>query len=470
MKPTTSINPRAREVFSPCHLAVAATILLAVLTAAAQGPDPLASNNTVYPTAQEWSGGFRTSNYDYPTNPVPSTWVPGANGGRITHDTAYQYMLRVKEFVTADMSGIVNDPLHWSPAKVGWYDMMWSAQGSPLPDGSIDPNSGREAILGSYTGQILQPYTFKNPVPAKAFQNHAVIYYNDVAAAMLGRIWKDPYQPDLSNPQFPEGSIVVKVESATLTPDEWPPLANSAKSWVYRPTVEMLEDPENHPIRPTVVETYFSQMAVKIKDSVASPETGWVFMAFAYDATANGTTVWDRAVPVGAMWGNDPQFADNPSGTDPNGGPLLETWLNPSAPAYTHQTLGWGGRLAGPMDVATRHNVITVSGTRYPVTTDFAASSCLSCHSAAQLPFTENLYPSPNKVFPEDGQPFLFFDPGSKEWARWFQNRPGTQALSGDGRTGIEALDYDMLLTFSLGAYSAAAGNLLEIQPLIHVH
>ncbi len=174
----------------------------------------------------------------------------------------------------------------------------------------------------------------------------------------------------------------------------------------------MIQDPKNNPVKPEVVPVYFSQMAVKIKDSVASPETGWVYMAFAYDATANGATAWDKAVPVGAMWGNDPQFAHTPSGTNPNG-PLLETWVNPAAPAYTRQTLGWGDRLAGPMDVATRHNVVTVSGVRTQGTKEFAASSCLSCHSAAQFPFTENLYPSPNKVFPEDGTQFLMYDPGS---------------------------------------------------------
>jgi hypothetical protein len=66
--------------------------------------------------------------------------------------------------------------------------------------------------------------------------------------------------------------------------------------------------------------------------------------------------------------------------------------------------------------------------------------------------------------------PILMFDPGTKEWARRFKNRPGTQSLSGDGKTGIVALDHDMLLTFSIGAYRAAAGNLMEMQQLIHVH
>ncbi len=449
-------------------LGAAAILVSAAGTAGAQSVDPLASNNTVYPAAEEWSYGYRTSNYDYPAQPVAPRWTPGGEVGRITTDNALQYMQRAKAFLTADMSGLVNDPLSWSPEQVGWYDMVWTAQGSTRADGTIDPNSGREALMGSYTGQILPPETFTDPSPPEPFQNHAVIYYNDVAAAMLGRIWKDPFDPDLGDTQFPEGSVVVKVESATLTPQQWPILDGSTEAWVYRPPVAAIENSPPASWQAQKVPVYFSQMAVKIKDSTASPETGWVFMAFAYDASAPGETVWDRAVPVGAMWGNDPQFANTPAGTNPNG-PLLETWVNSAAPAFTRQTLGWGGRLAGPMDVATRHGVITVSGTRYGQQ-DFAASSCLSCHSAAQFPFTENLYPSPNKVFPEDGHPFLLYDPGSEAWARWFQNRPGDRALSGDNREGIVAIDYDMLLTFSLATYNAAAGNRLMVQPLVHVH
>lgn len=448
----------------------AALVFLAgAATAYAQAPDPLASNNAVYPAPQQWAGGFRASNYAYPTSPVSPLWKPGAGLGAITIATAPLYAAALKQFLTAAMSGLVNDPGSWSPAKAGWYDMPWMAQGETLPDGRVDPNTGREAILGSHTGQILMPSTFPSLPPKAKFQNHSVIYYNDVAAAMLGRVWKDLYRPDLGDTQFPEGSIVVKVEAVTLTPDQWPAIAGSSRYAVYRPTVAQIDDPGVGPKTPSVVPVYFSQMAVKVKDSVASPQTGWVYVGYAYDASAKGATVWDKASPIGATWGNDPLFAGTPSGRNPNG-PLLETWVNPQAPGFARDTLGWGGRLAGPMDVATRHNVLTVSGQRYQGDTTLAASSCLSCHGAAQFPFSENLYPSPNKVFPEDGEPFLLYDPGSADWARWYQNRPGTAPLSGAGRSGLVALDYDMLLTFALSAYQRAAGNDLLAQPHIRIH
>jgi hypothetical protein len=463
-----SAPPRLRSGHGARHLAGALFLLAWTTSANAQSQDPLASNNAVYPSAEEWNRGFRISNFSYPIEATPR-WRPGAGLGALTTANAPQYMAALKQFLAADVSGLVNDPLNWSPTRVGWYDMPWMAQGSKLPDGRTDPNSGREALMGSHTGQILEPSTFPSLPPTVKFQNHAVIYYNDVAGTMLGRLWKDPYDPDLRDPQFPQGSIVVKVEAATLTPAQWPAVAGSTRYWVYRPTVSVIEDPKITYKTPSIVPVYFSQLAVAIKDSVASPETGWVYLGFAYDANAKGATVWDKAVPVGAMWGNDPQFAGTPSGKNPNG-PLLQTWVNPQAPAFARDTLGWGGRLAGPMDVATRHNVLTPSGRRYQGNTTLAASACLSCHAAAQFPFTENLYPSPNKVFPEDGQPFLLYDPGSPEWARWFQTRPGTQPLSGPGRAGIVALDYDMLLTFALGTFHTAAGHSLVAQPRIRIH
>jgi hypothetical protein len=450
-------------------LTVALSLLAWAAVGHAQSVDPLGSNNGVYPPSQDWTGGLRTSNYSYPKAPVAPRWKPAAGLGALTTLTAPLYAAALKQFLATEMSGLVNDPGNWAPAKVGWYDMPWMAQGETLADGRVDPNSGREALLGSHTGQILEPSTFPSLPPAAKFQNHSVIYYNDVAGAMLGRLWKDLYRPDLTDPQFPEGSVVVKVEAVTLTPDQWRAILGSTRYFVYRPTVAIIDNPGITYKTPSVVPVYFSQMAVKVKDSVAAPETGWVYVGFAYDANAKGATVWDKAVPVGAMWGNDPAFAGTPSGRNPYGA-LLQTWVNPQAPPFAKDTLGWGGRLAGPMDVATRHNVLTVSGKRYQGDTTLAASACLSCHAAAQFPFTENLYPSPNKVFPEDGDPFLLYDPGSQDWARWFQNRPGTKPLSGDGRTGIVALDYDMLLTFALSAYNRAAGNDLLAQPHIRIH
>jgi hypothetical protein len=454
------------RLIPPVRLLLSLCSLLLYSAFAAAQPDPFAANNTLYPPPGDlplgWNQGFRTSNYDYPSGPVEPTWRAGGPSQLprtgLSKATAPAYAEALKKFIEADMQGLVNTPLTWSPEQAGWYDMPWGGQGTRTATGEIDPESGREALLGSYTGQILQTNTFQSPPPAVAFQNHAVIYYNDVAASMLGKVWKNPFEADVNAAQFPEGSIVVKVEAATLTPKQWAPLTGSTVSYVYRPTTASLEDKNIVEKKAEIVPMYFSQMAVKVKDSVASPDTGWVFIAFTYDRTTPGATVWDKAIPVGAMWGNDPEYAHNHDGRSSKGEPLQQTWISDDAPPFALEALGWGGRLSGPMDVGRRHNVVTVSGKRYQDGTAFPASSCLSCHSSAQYPFVANLYPSPNMAFPEDGTQFLFYDPGSAQWARWFQNRPGNVSLSGHGHSGIVATDYDMLLTFALGTANGAVG------------
>ncbi len=87
MKAIVLADPRPRIFFHLRCFVVAVSFVLVAAAGAAQGPNPLDSNNSIYPTADEWAGGFRTANYAYPTDPVPSTWTPGADGGRITAAT-----------------------------------------------------------------------------------------------------------------------------------------------------------------------------------------------------------------------------------------------------------------------------------------------------------------------------------------------------------------------------------------------
>ena len=81
--------------------------------------------------------------------------------------------------------------------------------------------------------------------------------------------------------------------------------------------------------------------------------------------------------------------------------------------AYAQSSLGWGGRLSGPIDVAERHNVLL--DRRQTCPGNWRRSSCLSCHGTAQFPFISNLYPSPNKTFPPEGTTFPMYVPGSDD-------------------------------------------------------
>lgn len=455
------------------HIAARLTGLLVGLLCSvplhAAQPDPFAANNSVLPAENEWKHGYRTSHFDYPQQAPAARWLQVRPQGALTPATAPAYVAAVKKFIERDLSGLVNEPLKWRPQQAGWYDMPWGGQGAPMSNGTIDPDSGRDPLLGSYTGQILPRTAYpSNPPSVPMFQNHAVVYYNDVAAHQLGKIWSDPFRPNLKAAQFPEGSMVVKVEGATATDDQWPVLKGSSVSSIFRPSVEqILKEPDPTKRVPTVTPIRFLQMAVRVKDKVASPKTGWVFVAFFYDVRSSGATPWDRATPAGATWGNDPELARYPDGLGPNG-KLKETWVADNLPGFVTDGLGWGGRLAGPLDLGVRFNVVTVSGKRFgdgdPARpAKLGASSCVSCHSAAQYPYMANLYPSPNMPFPPETGQFLLFDPGSTDWARWFQSRPGTAAMSGQGRSGIVAMDYDMMLTFAV----MAANGSVETNRLI---
>jgi hypothetical protein len=172
-------------------------------------------------------------------------------------------------------------------------------------------------------------------------------------------------------------------------------------------------------------------MDIIVKDHKTAPKTGWVFSTLVYDKAAPGATTWDKLVPLGAMWGNDPGV-DNDR--------LEETVINPAAPAYAKITLGWGLRLSGPNDAATQ--------SLHPPTEPTRISSCMSCHGAAEYPPDAGLVPRGSTGF---------FTPGSPQWNQWFQDRSGRVPQTAD-RKHI-ALDYDMVSRQALINWDAARGS-----------
>jgi hypothetical protein len=119
---------------------------------------------------------------------------------------------------------------------------------------------------------------------------------------------------------------------------EWQADINRSRNTNPRPTLRLL------------------QVDVAVRDSRAASTTGWVFGTFVYDGNAPGATPWDRLVPVGLMWGNDPTRVGTSQA-------LQQTKIN--AGLQIPQHLGFEKRLNGPVDNP--------------------RSSCLSCHSTAQV-------------------------------------------------------------------------------------
>lgn len=453
---------RGRACPGRCLRAVA-VLLGALAVKPLLAADPYAANNGLYPVENGtlmWSGPLRTLNFNYPSAAKSRAWLTSTDQQPLTVQSAPAYVQALKKFVAPTLRDMIERPNTWSSQKYGWYDMPWQAEGAPTSGGGIDARSGREAILASFPGQILPPGVFKGiNIP---IQNHTVVYYDALAATMLKKLWANPFQPDRSAVNFPEGAMVVKAAAVTATPEQWPVLAGSSVWAVWRPTaLDQYNNPTRQDLTPTLVPLRVMQFDIIVKDSKAAPQTGWVFTTFVYNKDAPGLGTWDKLVPLGAQWGNDPELAAHSSSKDLGGAahaqsPLTQTWVNAqeSAP-YALEQLGWGGRLSGPIDVAKRHQVIFTDGVRRGP--EQRASSCMSCHGTAQSPFVANLYPSPNRSFPRDGNTFLLYPPGSPEWNRWFQNRSGKTPQNKN--TGAVALDYDMLIMFALEAAGAATDS-----------
>lgn len=181
-----------------------------------------------------------------------------------------------------------------------------------------------------------------------------------------------------------------------------------------------------------LMEVRLLQVDVAVKDDHLSSTTGWAFATYVYDESLfpSEPNAWHRLTPIGIQWGNDPGVTGTALAA------LNETWINNSMPAAFKDHLGRAGRLIGPVD--------------NPV------SSCLSCHSTAQVDMSKagnaNAFVGTTMVPPNNCS-----DPMS--WFRNLQSGPsGSQAfgrsVSGcpvnKSTAGLTSLDYSLQLQVGL--------------------
>jgi len=437
-------------------------VLLALLTtgnfsyADEKNVNAFAVNDGLIPLKTEYNGTLFQFHYDYPTSYVKdtnTTWNKVLNGKPLSKENAHAYVMALKKHVKRSLYDFLANPQKWNDSKqTGWHSMLWAGE-------SVEKTGweGRDAIYGTYTGQIMAKDVYNESGLTVDIRNHAGIYYNDTAAYTLGQVWQKcddstkPCIPSVSNDeaQFKEGAIIVKSAGVTATPEQWPVLKGAPKWQVYRKAFNLNGTIENS--KPKVTDLRVGIFDIIIKDSIASPETGWVFSTLVYDSNARGTDVWDRMVPLGAMWGNDPDVnsAKNPKQE------LMETYINPDAPAWTTVTLGYGKRMAGPFDIAVKYNV-EVNGTTVK---SLRSSSCLSCHgTTSYIPNNYHMNTFLYAAKDYKSNPWQMYTPGSKEWNQWFQNRAGDVPQS--THKDAIALDYSTFLEAVLMNY--AAENMAE--------
>ena len=417
---------------------------------------PFQNNNGLVPPRNEYSGPLFNLNHAWPTQPRPALkdapWRAAINNGKITPENASAYANALRAAVAVNARNLIMHYDTWDAAKAGWYNEPWL--------GSL-----REAIHGTYSAGEFGPAIFPNTGLRAQFNTHVLTYYDARAAYTLYRVWaSSAMTPNLqvSSPQFAEGSIIVKAavfaSEDTTKPLDWWDSMNGAQVWsIY---CQANNQDCSHPSNPRVWPGYVAQFDIIVKDSQSAPATGWVYMTLVYDKSVPGDT-WDKMVPLGVQWGNDPQATAA-------GMPLHENWINPSAPLYSTQTLGWGDRLSGPNDGA--RNDIAVNGI---VMKNAPDSSCMSCHSTAQwnavahkmdsflLPSFAASAPPGFQLCGDNGKPdpngtnICSPAPGTGDWMKWFQNRLGTQPMD----AGSIATDFDEVFSFkSLRLWWVAVG------------
>jgi hypothetical protein len=265
-----------------------------------------------------------------------------------------------------------------------WFHVPWQHYG-PL---------GREGIHGLTKEAEIQPLQLA-PTQTTAGQTFAVGIYNDIGAWTIGQVWKNPQDPDpsvTSKPNsFHDGTVVCKPLFADVDMKQVPFLVNPVLWPAY--VTESFASANR-----AVKQVALIQMDFAVRDS-RIPGTGWIFGTYQYNGAVTGKPGWDNLVPVGVMWGNDPEETGDsytnkqPSVTKINP-KLKETAIN-AKPELPPTHLGWNGRLDGPVD--------------NPI------SACMSCHMTAETPQLSPMNPT---FQAKKGIPPI----GSKEWMRWFQN------------------------------------------------
>ncbi len=209
------------------------------------------------------------------------------------------------------------------------------------------------------------------------------------------------------------------------------------------------------------------QMDIAIKDKRAQP-TGWLFGTFQYNGRL-GPASWSNLIPLGIMWGNDPDVAGStytqflPGGLSPTSPPqtpmtqtkvnpkLKETSINRNTKEVPPSHLGWNGRLNGPVD-----NFL---------------SSCMSCHMTAEVPALSPANPTFQGIWnvanlsqppvgsPVDQPPPQGFTGGwYGGWMRWFQNLKCGQPFDPRGnpwtQEGAKSTDFSLQLSQGLTNFS----------------
>ncbi|WP_024851095.1 hypothetical protein [Hydrogenovibrio kuenenii] len=330
-------------------------ISISILSISAADAANKTGDNCGFPSYQDtissnYQGQLFQLSDHYPKE-FPNTSKPWENWNFKSDPQAY--LNKIKAYIFAGMK-----EADWRPGqnKVHhWYHMPWVTMG----------RRAREGVRGLNRNADTKPYELA-PTQSKPQQKWELSFYNNYAAYQIGQIWCHKGktglkvgEPDLTKTEFPEGSFIAKFVFITGT-DKQLPFMKGAPTVLanINETIDRKSPKKVLPVR--LVQIDFS-----IRDKRADSTTSWIMGAFVYDSNAkqgkNG--IWDKMVPLGVQWGNDPTITPT---MVKNGTKLKESVIMGKIPDYARRRLGYGSRLNGPLD--------------------FYGFSCLGCHSMAQWP------------------------------------------------------------------------------------
>ena len=336
-----------------------------------------------------------------------------------------KYMSAVRDYVfEGNASKNYENSFFLEDNKVrSWYHVPWQHWGP----------QGREGFHGLTQEGPVGPKMLA-PTQSSSTHAYAVGFYNDLGGYGIGRVWSTdvPNYSFLNFTGFPEGTVVAKVLYVPLESEEVPYLTNpiSWNAYIYKSDVPGASQPKD-PSERVQHKVNLIQMDIMVKDQRAKSTGGWVFGTFVYQGELNNDNRWENLMPVGIMWGNDPNYTMSNYNPTPTktviNHDLKETIINDS-PKMPAMHLGFSSRLNGPVDNA--------------------YSSCMSCHSTAQYPVVTGILPQFNQPNPVK-IPAVGTD-ASRAWMRWFRNVDcGTPFDPGQA----VSMDYSLQLVKSIENY-----------------
>jgi hypothetical protein len=377
------------------------------LAAPGLGQVPPPFRNTIDTIPAGWSGPVFELSTGYPTT-LPADPKPWK---------AFDFKTQPKEYLQAVLAYAIegNEAVQWrvqDNAVRKWYHAPGLlATGTPTIAAS-----GREFIHG-LTRERTSPKQELHANQTTRVSNWAVGFFNPIAAYTVGKVWANPAAPNTAAVKFDDGAVAFKLLFTSATESQVPFLADSMKWQANVDLVDLV--PASTARQPRDV--LLLQVDVAVRDDRADGTTGWVFGTFMYQNDAPGAGPLQRLVPVGLMWGNDPDLtrAKYDMGDRP-----VQTWLNKAGmPATKSPHFGWMDRLDGPVDNP--------------------RSSCLSCHARAVVPYV------PGNTAPQS-------DADADDPAKKFFTNTKAGAVYEGAPAGSIPLDYSLQLAVGVRLFPGA--------------